>query len=139
MARLIGVEIPNEKRVGIGLTYVYGIGNAVAKRLLKETDIAPEVRVKDLSEEQINRLTTAIQRSYRVEGDLRREISESIKRLVEIKSYRGDRHRRSLPVRCQRTHTNARTRKGARKTVGVIRSKEQRSAIKSQQARPVKK
>ena len=131
MARIIGVEIPNAKRVEIGLTYIYGIGPNIARRLLKETNIDPDVRVKDLSEDHINRLTMAIQRSYRVEGDLRREETANTKRLIEIGSYRGLRHKRNLPVRGQRTHTNARTRKGPRKTVGVIRSKEKRSTIKS--------
>lgn len=139
MARLIGIEIPNEKRVEVGLTYIYGVGPTIAKRLLKETDIDPGVRVKELSEEQISKLTTAIQRSYRVEGDLRRELSENMKRLAEINCYRGLRHRRGLPARGQRTHTNARTSKGPRKTVGVIRSKEQRSAVKSQQSKAAKK
>jgi small subunit ribosomal protein S13 len=131
MARIIGVEIPNAKRVEVGLTYIYGIGNNLARRLLKETNIDPDIRVKDLSEDHINRLTMAIQRSYRVEGDLRREETANTKRLIEIGSYRGNRHKRNLPVRGQRTHTNARTRKGPRKTVGVIRSKEKRSTIKS--------
>ena len=132
MARLIGVEIPNEKRIEVGITYIYGVGPSLAARILKEADVSPDVRVKDLTEEQVNRLTLTIQRGYRVEGDLRREISENIKRMVEIKCYRGLRHRKSLPLRGQRTHTNARTRKGPRKTVGVIRSKEQRSAVKQQ-------
>lgn len=132
MARLIGIEIPDSKRLVIGLTYIYGIGPVLAEKLLKETDISADVRVRDLTEDQINRLTVAIQRSCRVEGDLRRELSESIKRLIEINSYRGIRHKRGHPVRGQRTHTNARTRKGPRKTVGVIRDKEQRSAVKAQ-------
>jgi small subunit ribosomal protein S13 len=131
MARIIGVEIPNAKRVETGLTYIYGIGPKLAKRLLKETGIDPDIRVKDLSEDHVNRLTMAIQRNYKVEGDLRREDTANMKRLVEIGSYRGIRHKRGLPVRGQRTHTNARTRKGPRKTVGVIRSKEKRSAVKS--------
>ena len=131
MARIIGVEIPNAKRVETGLTYIYGIGPNLVRRLLKETSIDPDIRVKDLTEDHINRLTMAIQRSYRVEGDLRREETANTKRLIEIGSYRGIRHKRGLPVRGQRTHTNARTRKGPRKTVGVIRSKEKRSDMKS--------
>lgn len=131
MARIIGVEIPNAKRVEIALTYIYGIGLTLSRRLLKETGIEPDIRVKDLTEDQINRLTMAIQRSYRVEGDLRRQVSADIKRLVDIGSYRGVRHKRGLPVHGQRTHSNARTRKGPRKTVGVVRSKERRSTLKS--------
>ena len=131
MARIIGVEIPNAKRVEAGLTYIYGIGVNLARRLLKETNVDPDIRVKDLTEDHINRLTMAIQRSYRVEGDLRREETANTKRLIEIGCYRGVRHKRGLPVRGQRTHTNARTRKGPRKTVSTIRSKDKRSEIKS--------
>ncbi|MFH0796865.1 MAG: 30S ribosomal protein S13 [Candidatus Omnitrophota bacterium] len=138
MARIIGIEIPNAKRVEIALTYIYGIGFALSKRLLKETGIEPDIRVKDLTEDQINRLTMAIQRSYRVEGDLRRQVSADIKRLVDIGSYRGVRHKRGLPVHGQRTHSNARTRKGPRKTVGVVRSKERRSTLKSPSSAPVR-
>lgn len=131
MARIVGIEIPNNKRVEVGLTYIFGIGHSCAQRILKATSISPDIRVKDLTEDQINKLTQELQRNYRVEGDLKREITSSIKRLQEISSYRGIRHKRGLPVRGQRTHTNARTRKGPRKTVGVIRSKEQRSAVKA--------
>ena len=140
MARIIGVEIPNAKRLEIALTYIYGIGLTLSRRLLKETSIESDIRVKDLTEDQINRLTMAIQRSYRVEGDLRRQVSADIKRLVDIGSYRGVRHKRGLPVHGQRTHSNARTRKGPRKTVGVVRSKERRSTLKSpsSSAAPVK-
>ncbi len=131
MARLMGVELPNNKRVEVALTYIYGIGPTTASKILKETNIDPNLRVKDLSEDHINRLTVVIQRGYKVEGELRREEQANIKRLIEIGCYRGIRHKRGLPVRGQRTHTNARTRKGPRKTVGVIRSKEKRSALKA--------
>ncbi len=129
MARLIGVEIPDNKRVQIGLTYIFGIGPALSKKILKETGIDADTRVNKLTEDQVNRLTHAIQRSCKVEGDLRREFGDQIKRLIAINSNRGLRHKRGLPVRGQRTHTNARTRKGPRKTVGVVRDKVQRRAV----------
>ena len=115
MARIAGVDIPREKRVEVALTYVYGIGLPTSQKILTQTNINPDTRVRDLTEEQVNRLRELIDRRYKVEGDLRREISMNIKRLMEIGSYRGGRHRRSLPVRGQRTRTNARTRKGPRK------------------------
>ena len=117
MARLAGVDLPREKRVEIGLTYVYGIGRNSAIRILKETGINPDTRVKDLTEDEIAKLRDAIDQSYTVEGDLRREVALNIKRLTEIGSYRGIRHRKGLPVRGQRTKTNARTRKGPKRTI----------------------
>lgn len=122
MARIAGVDLPREKRVEIGLTYIYGIGRATSQRLLKEANVSPDTRVKDLKEDEVVRLREAIERGLRVEGDLRREVSMSIKRLMDIGCYRGLRHRRGLPVRGQRTRTNARTRKGRKKqTVGAKR------------------
>ena len=117
MARIAGVDLPREKRVEIGLTYVYGIGRTSAKKILEETGINPDTRVKDLTEEEIGKLRDAIDANFTVEGDLRREVALNIKRLVEIGSYRGIRHRRGLPVRGQRTKTNARTRKGPKRTI----------------------
>jgi len=122
MARIAGVDLPREKRVEIGLTYIYGIGRATSQKLLKETNVSPDTRVKDLKEDEVVRLREAIERGLRVEGDLRREVSMNIKRLMDIGCYRGLRHRRGLPVRGQRTRTNARTRKGRKKqTVGAKR------------------
>ena len=117
MARIAGVDLPREKRVEIGLTYVYGIGRTSAKKILEETGINPDTRVKDLTEEEIGKIRDAIDANFTVEGDLRREVALNIKRLVEIGSYRGLRHRRGLPVRGQRTKTNARTRKGPKRTI----------------------
>lgn len=117
MARIAGVDLPREKRVEIGLTYIYGIGRKSATDILKATGINPDTRVKDLTEEEAAQLRECIERDYNVEGDLRREIGLNIKRLVEIGCYRGVRHRRGLPVRGQRTKTNARTRKGIKKTI----------------------
>ena len=123
MARIAGVDIPREKRVEISLTYVFGIGLPTAQKILAQTNINPDTRVRDLTEEQVNRLRELIDRRYKVEGDLRRETALNIKRLIEIGSYRGLRHRRNLPVRGQRTKTNARQRRGPKKTVGVRRKK----------------
>lgn len=117
MARIAGVDIPRDKRVEIALRYIYGIGPTVSKRILERTRVNPDTRVKDLTEDEISRLREIIDREYRVEGDLRREINLNIKRLIEIGCYRGLRHRRGLPVRGQRTRTNARTKRGPRKTV----------------------
>ena len=117
MARIAGVDLPREKRVEIGLTYIFGIGPTIAKQILAETEIDPDIRVKDLSENDISKLREYIEHHAKVEGDLRREVSLNIKRLVEIGSYRGIRHRRSLPVRGQNTKQNARTRKGPKKQV----------------------
>lgn len=116
MARIAGVDIPNDKRVVISLTYIYGIGKSTAKQVLEETGISEDIRVKDLDDEQMNKIRKAID-EIKVEGDLRREVQLNIKRLMEIGCYRGIRHRRGLPVRGQRTKTNARTRKGKAKTV----------------------
>lgn len=123
MARIAGVDLPREKRVEIGLTYIYGIGLPTAHKLLAKTGVNPDTRIRDLSEEEVNRLREAIDKEIKVEGDLRREVSLNIKRLMEIGCYRGLRHRRGLPVRGQRTKTNARTRKGPIKTVGAKRKK----------------
>ena len=116
MARIAGVDLPNEKRTEIGLTYIFGIGISSARKIIKETGVNPDVRVKDLSEDDISKLRTAID-NYKVEGDLRREVALDIKRLIEINCYRGIRHRKGLPVRGQRTKTNARTRKGPKRTI----------------------
>lgn len=118
MARIAGVDLPREKRVEIGLTSIYGIGRASALRILERAKVNPDIRVKDLSEEQIVRIRDLIDSQHKVEGDLRREISMQIKRLMDIGCYRGFRHRRGLPVRGQRTRTNARTRKGPRRAIG---------------------
>lgn len=123
MARIAGVDLPREKRVEIGLTYIYGIGRPMANEILTKTGINPDTRVRDLTDDEISRLREIIDKEYKVEGDLRREISLNIKRLIEIGCYRGRRHRSGLPVRGQRTKTNARTRKGPKKTVGVNRKK----------------
>ena len=117
MARIAGVDLPKNKRVEIGLTYIYGIGRPTATKILEETGVDPDVRVKDLSEEDVAKLRDYIDANNTVEGDLRREVALNIKRLVEIGCYRGVRHRKGLPVRGQRTKTNARTRKGPRKTI----------------------
>jgi small subunit ribosomal protein S13 len=123
MARIAGVNIPREKRVEIGLTYIYGIGRSTSNVVLGELGISPDTKVRDLTEEEVARLRNHIDQSLQVEGDLRRERSQNIKRLMEIGCYRGLRHRRGLPVRGQRTRTNARTRKGPKKTVGKQRKK----------------
>ena len=117
MARIAGIDLPRDKRVEVALTYIYGIGPSTSREILSQTAVSADTRVKDLAEAEISRLREVIEHNYRVEGDLRREISMNIKRLVEIGSYRGLRHRRNLPVRGQRTKTNARTRKGSKKTV----------------------
>lgn len=124
MARIAGVDLPREKRVEIGLTYIFGIGKSTAQEILKKANISPETRVKDLSEEEAGAIRKIIDSDYTVEGDLRRDVSLNIKRLMEIGCYRGIRHRRGLPVRGQKTKTNARTRKGPKKTVGRARKKE---------------
>ena len=117
MARIAGVDLPKEKRVEIGLTYIFGIGVSTSKKLLEATGVSPNTRVKDLTEDEVSKLREAIDRDCKVEGDLRRDIALDIKRLIEINCYRGMRHRKSLPVRGQRTKTNARTRKGPKRTV----------------------
>jgi small subunit ribosomal protein S13 len=123
VARIAGVDIPREKRVIVSLTYIHGIGSTSASRIVTAASVSPDARVRNLSEEEVNRLREIIDRGYKVEGDLRREVSLNIKRLMEIGSYRGIRHRRNLPVRGQRTKTNARQRRGARKIVSVRRKK----------------
>jgi len=123
VARIAGVDLPREKRVEIALTYIYGIGLSKSREILKEADVNPNTRVKDLTEREITRLREIIDKNHKVEGDLRREVALNIKRLIEIGCYRGIRHRRGLPVRGQRTRTNARTRKGPAKTVGAKRGK----------------
>jgi len=117
MARIAGVDLPREKRVEVGLTYIFGIGRNTARKILETTGISEQTRVRDLTEDEIGKLREYIDKNLKVEGDLRREISLNIKRLIEIGSFRGVRHRRSLPVRGQRTKTNARTRKGPRRTI----------------------
>jgi len=121
MARIAGADLPRDKRVEIALTYIYGIGRPTSQKILSQSGINPDTRMRDLTEEEINRLREVIEKNYKVEGDLRREVALNIKRLIEIGAYRGLRHRRGLPVRGQRTKTNARTRKGPKKTVGVRR------------------
>jgi small subunit ribosomal protein S13 len=117
VARIAGVDIPREKRVEIALTYIYGIGNTVAREVCDSTDVVPDTRVRDLTDEEVTRLRNYIDTNLRVEGDLRRDVAQDIKRKQEINCYQGIRHRRGLPVHGQRTHTNARTRKGPKKTV----------------------
>jgi small subunit ribosomal protein S13 len=119
MARIAGVDIPREKRVEISLTYIYGVGRSTASKILKRAEISPDTRVKDLTEQEISRIREVLEGNHVVEGDLRRELSINIKRLMDIGTYRGLRHRRGLPVRGQRTRTNSRTRKGPRRTVGA--------------------
>lgn len=127
MARLIGVEIPDHKKVGISLRYIYGIGPTTALQVCEKAHVDPNVRCKDLNDEQLSHLTNVLQ-TYRIEGDLRREIQGNIKRKMSIGCYQGTRHKKGLPVHGQRTSTNARTRKGPRKTVGVQRAKETKTA-----------
>ena len=121
MARISGIDLPKEKRIEISLTYIYGIGRSASNKILKSAGVDPNTRTKNLKEEEVSRIAAVIQKEHKVEGDLRRDISQNIKRLIDIGSYRGFRHRRSLPARGQRTKSNARTRKGPRKTVGVTR------------------
>ena len=123
MARISGVDLPREKRIEVALTYIYGIGLPTSQKLLERTGVNPDTRVRDLTEEEANRLREIIDHELRVEGDLRREVSMNIKRLMDIGSYRGLRHRRGLPVRGQRTRTNARTRRGPRRAVGGRKKK----------------
>ena len=123
MARIAGVDLPREKRVEIGLTYIFGIGETSSQKLLERTGVNPDTRVRDLTEDEVSKLREAIDKDFKVEGDLRREVSLNIKRLIEIGCYRGVRHRRGLPVRGQQTKTNARTRKGPSRTVGIKRKK----------------
>ncbi|MDR1244286.1 MAG: 30S ribosomal protein S13 [Endomicrobium sp.] len=126
MARVAGVELPKNKRLDIALRYIYGIGPAMSNEVIAELSLDPAKRVKDLTEEEVNRINNLITKNLKVEGDLRREVQANIKRLIEIASYRGSRHRRNLPVRGQRTKTNARTRRGKRKTVGAGKAQAQK-------------
>ena len=123
MARIAGVDIPRDKRVEVALTYIYGIGPTTARIIIGKTNVNPDTRVRNLTEEEVNRIRETIDKEHLVEGDLRRQVSMNIKRLIEIKCYRGIRHQRGLPVRGQRTRTNARTRRGPRRTVGIRRKK----------------
>jgi small subunit ribosomal protein S13 len=122
VARIAGVDLPREKRLEVALTYIFGIGRPAASKILAEAEVPPEVRVKDLTEDQVNKLRRVIEGGHRVEGDLKRQVAMDIKRLMDIGCYRGLRHRRGLPVRGQRTSTNARTRKGPKRAVGIKRS-----------------
>lgn len=130
MARVAGVDLPRDKRIEIALTYIYGIGRTLTHKILSTANVNPDTRVKDLTEEEIGKLNAVVSKEYKVEGDLRTEVAQNIKRLIEIGTYRGLRHRRGLPVRGQRTHSNARTRKGPRKTVGIVREKTKRKALR---------
>ncbi|HMP89427.1 MAG TPA: 30S ribosomal protein S13 [Kiritimatiellia bacterium] len=131
MPRIFGIDIPGKKRVEYSLRYIYGIGPALSREIIARTEIDGSKKADDLTDDEIAKITHLLQTVYRTEGDLRREVSQNIRRLISINSYRGSRHRRGLPVRGQRTSTNARTRKGPRKTVGAVRGKEARSAVKA--------
>lgn len=130
MPRVFGVDIPGKKRIEYALRYIYGIGPAAARAIVAELKIDPAKKADDLTDEEVAGISSTLQAKYRIEGDLRREVQGNIRRLIAINSYRGGRHRKGLPVRGQRTKTNARTRKGPRKTVGAVRGKEARSAVK---------
>lgn len=129
MARIAGVDLPREKRIEIGLTYIYGIGHSSARKIIKITGVNPDTRVKNLTEDDITKLRSVIESEYKVEGALRGEVAMNIKRLMDTGSYRGFRHRRGLPVRGQRTKTNARTRKGPRKTIGTRKAAATKSPV----------
>lgn len=131
MPRVLGIDIPGKKRLEYALQYIYGIGPTLAKEVIVKAKLDPAKKADNLTDDDIQHLVAVLQSDYRIEGDLRREISANIRRLISIGSYRGLRHRRGLPVRGQRTKTNARTRKGARRTVGIVRGKEARSAVKA--------
>lgn len=124
MPRIVGIDLPKEKKIYVALCYIYGIGQSTARKILSQATINPDVRAKDLSDDEVQRIATIIQKEHRVEGNLRREISMNIKRLMDAGTYRGMRHKRGLPVRGQRTRTNARTRKGPKKTIGAAKKKE---------------
>lgn len=124
MPRILGIDLPKEKKIEFSLCYLYGVGRALSRKILKEANINPDARAKDLTDEEVSRITSVLQKEYKVEGDLRREIAQNIKRLMDIGSYRGMRHKRSLPVRGQRTKTNARTRKGPRRMAVTLKKKE---------------
>ncbi len=123
MVRISGVDIPNDKHICIALTYIFGVGRSTAGKILRELDIDKKMKAKDLSEDEIIKIREYIENNYTIEGDLRREVNQNIKRLIEVNSYRGIRHKRGLPVRGQRTHTNARTRKGKKRSVGIRKGK----------------
>jgi small subunit ribosomal protein S13 len=127
LARIAGVDLPNEKRIEVALTYIYGIGDTSAREILEKTGVNPNIRVKALTDEDTGKLRTVIERDYKIEGALRTEVAMNIKRLMDIGAYRGLRHRRGLPVNGQRTKTNARTRKGPKKTAGAVRKKTAKS------------
>jgi len=131
MPRVLGIDIPGRKKLEYSLRYIYGIGHTTAKDVCEKAKLDPAMKADDMKDEDIQRLIAVLQSDYNIEGDLRRETSANIRRLISIGSYRGIRHRRGLPVRGQRTKTNARTRKGAKRTVGVVRGKEARSAAKA--------
>ncbi len=124
MPRILGVDLPKEKKIEFSLCYLYGVGRGLSRKVLKEANINPEVRAKDLTDEEVARITSILQKEYKVEGDLRREIAQNVKRLMDIGSYRGMRHKKGLPVRGQRTKTNARTRKGPRRMAVTLKKKE---------------
>ena len=130
MPRIFGIDIPGKKRIEYSLRYIYGIGPTLSKEIIEKIGLDPAKKADDLTDDEIAKITNLLQTVYRTEGDLRREVSSNIRRLISINSYRGLRHRRGLPVRGQRTSTNARTRKGPRRTVGAVRGKEARSAAK---------
>jgi len=131
MPRVLGIDIPGRKKLEYSLRYIYGIGPTLAKEVCEKAKLDPAKKADDLTDEEIQRLVGLLQTDYSIEGDLRRELSANIRRLISIGSYRGRRHRAGLPVRGQRTKTNARTRKGAKRTVGIVRGKEARSAVKA--------
>ena len=131
MPRVLGIDIPGRKRLEYSLRYIYGIGPTLAKSVCEKANLDPAKKADDMTDEEIQHLVSVLQNDYNIEGDLRREVSANIRRLISIGSYRGMRHRRGLPVRGQRTKTNARTRKGAKRTVGIIRGKDARSAAKA--------
>ncbi len=139
MPRIAGVDIPKEKKIYVSLSYLYGIGRSNALTILKQANIKPDIRAKDLTEDEVSRIATLIQKDYRVEGALRRELAVNIKRLMDIQSYRGSRHKKSLPVRGQRTRTNARTRKGPRKTIGAQNKAKEAPKPAAGAAAPAKK
>lgn len=124
MPRILGVDLPKEKKIEFSLCYLYGVGRGLSRKVLKEANINPEVRAKDLTDEEVARITSILQKEYKVEGDLRREIAQNVKRLMDIGSYRGMRHKKGLPARGQRTKTNARTRKGPRRMAVTLKKKE---------------
>lgn len=131
MPRVLGIDIPGRKKLEYSLRYIYGIGPTTAVEICEKAKLDRNMKADDMQDEDIQRLVTVLQNDYRIEGDLRREVSANIRRLISVGSYRGRRHRAGLPVRGQRTKTNARTRKGAKRTVGIVRGKEARSAVKA--------